>query len=170
MYLGKQDQCHKHLWPRENKSLESGNGRADYRIKKLSQIFLFLKYFFRTAVMPQRELCECDLRLSQMTMERQGCSLEGCGVPSGAQIHLQPAGKGSPGRGLGHLKRLSHLLSLNEGIGTSYKAKYILCGTPLKVSLVVEEKPNKTAKQKAIKGKGLQTDTDSSTRKVLIVN
>lgn len=81
MYLGKQDQCHKHLCPTENKSLESGNGRADYRIKKLSQIFLFLKYFFGTAVMPQRELCECDLRLSQMTMERQGCSLEGCGAP-----------------------------------------------------------------------------------------
>lgn len=92
------------------------------------------------------------------------------GLPSGAQIHPQPAGKGSPGRGLGHLKSLSHLLSLNEGIGTSYKAKYILCGIPLKVSLVVEENPNKTAKQKAIKGKGLQTDIDSSTRKVLIVN
>lgn len=40
----------------------------------------------------------------------------------------------------------------------------------LKVSLVVEEKHNETAKQKAIKCKGLQIDTDSSIGKLWLWN
>lgn len=81
------------------------------------------EHFFRIAVMPQRELRECDLRLSQMTMVRQVVPCKPEGVHSGAQIHLQSQRWFRPPE-----NSLPHL-SLNEGIVTSQGKRYSLWNT-----------------------------------------
>lgn len=121
------------------------------------------EYFFRIAVMPQRELRECDLRLSQMTMVRQVVPCKPESVHSGAQIHLQSQRWFRPPE-----TSLPHL-SLNEGIVTSQAKRYSLWNA-FKGFFGGGRKTQQNSQKKAIKGKGLQTDTDSSIRKVLIVS